>query len=72
MGVTWTTDVDTALEKEIKDAIFEAELLIEVFNVKDGPRNSKERAEQAEMHQRVRQLTKIRRALYRSLDAVAE
>lgn len=61
----------TDLEGELKAAIFEIELLIETTQVSDGPRNSKERTEQQEQHQRVNQYTKIRRALYRSLDALA-
>jgi len=55
---------------EIKTAISEVELLIEVTQVKDGPRNSMERTAHAERHQRVRQFTLIRRALYRSLDVI--
>lgn len=54
------------LVKELRKAIFDVELMIELNQVTDGPRNQKERAEQAECHALVGRLAKIRRALYRS------
>lgn len=61
---------DRPLDGELREAIFEVELLIETTRVTDGPRNSKERVEQQERHQRVRQLSVIRRALYHALEAI--
>ena len=59
-----------ALAEELRKAIFDVELMIEVNQVTDGPRNSKERVERAERHALVGRLTKIRRALYRSKDVI--
>lgn len=58
------------LAEELRKAIFDVELMIELNQVTDGPRNSKERVEQAERHALVGRLTKIRRALYRSKDVI--
>lgn len=58
------------LVEELRKAIFDVELMIEVNQVTDGPRNSRERVEQAERHALVGRLAKIRRALYRSKDVI--
>lgn len=59
------------LTNDINKAIFDVELMIETNQVTDGPRNSKERVEQAERHALVNRLTKIRRTLYRSKDIIS-
>lgn len=58
------------LAEDLRKAIFDVELMIELNQVTNGPRNSKERTEQAERHALVGRLTKIRRALYRSKDVI--
>lgn len=58
------------LAEELRKAIFDVELMIQTTQVTDGPRNSKERTEHAERHALVGRLTKVRRALYRSLDVI--
>jgi hypothetical protein len=70
MPGSWHQCTPDPLVTEIKDAIFEVELLIEVHRTPDGPRTAKQRTEFAEMNQRVGQLTKVRRALYRALEAI--
>jgi len=61
---------DAEIVEDLCKAIFDVELMIETNQVTDGPRNQKERAEQAERHALVGRLTKIRRALYRSKDII--
>lgn len=66
----FTTGPDKALAEELRKAIFDVELMIELNQVTDGPRNQKERAEQAERHALVGRLAKIRRALHRSKEII--
>lgn len=63
-------DPNKTLADELRRAILDVELMIELNQVTDGPRNQKERAEHAERHALVSRLTKIRRALYRSKDVI--
>lgn len=58
------------LSEDLRKAIFDVELMIELNQVTDGPRNQNERAEHAERHALVGRLSKIRRALYRSKDVI--
>jgi hypothetical protein len=65
-----TANPNNELAEELRKAIFDVELMIETNRVTDGPRNQKERAEQAEQHALVNRLAKIRRALYRAKDVI--
>lgn len=58
------------LVEELRKAIFDVELIIQVNQVTNGPRSNKERVEQSERHTLVSRLSKIRRALYRSKDII--